>query len=329
MMSIRKIAALVLALAAAAPAALAVFADEPKAAEPGTLIVVDGAGKEQKLKSWKFTTGVRPLKWLAAKVEKDKDDKDKKAGEAPMALEVREENSTSWKDGVVTLVPLNRLKEISYDADKQTASIRVASSEKADAEETLTGTTEYEATNRLTIEAEVDKGALGVAEVVYKGGAAKGGVKAIRFPPAKPEAAAAGGRPALVTIADKRGKNSFKALDVKALYKSDGGETVLPTLMFKKTIKMDLGQVTRINSDAIGSLEDPVWQVVLKDGTDENFTLIRSPTLDGKKMTLEGILARVPAGYRIVPIHALAGVDFEKLDVEEKPKDKEEKKDKN
>ena len=76
---------------------------------------------------------------------------------------------------------------------------------------------------------------------------------------------------------------------------------------------------------AIGALDDPVWQVVLKDGTDENFTLLRTPTLDGKQLHLEGILARVPAGYRLVPIHALAGIDFDKADGDDKPKDKDEK----
>jgi hypothetical protein len=322
------------ALTLAAGLSLAALADEPKPAEPGTLIVIDPAGKEQKLKSWKFTTGIRELGWLPAapnkeekepaKDKKDDDKGPKKGPAATLALVVREENSTSWKEGVVTLVPMSRIKSVAYDNDKQTVAVHVATDAKGEAEVVLTGTTEYESTNRLVIEAEVDKGDLGVAEVVYKGGSAKG-IRGIRFPPAKADEAPAGARPALVTFADKRGKNSFKAQEVLALYRSGSGEKTLPTLMFKKTIKMDLGKVVRISSDDIGSLEDPVWQVALKDGTDENFTLLRKPTIDGQALDLEGILARVPAGYRLVPVHALAGIDFEKVDGDDKPKDKDEK----
>ena len=92
-------------------------ADEPpKAAEPGTLVILDRAGKEQKLKTWKFANGTRRLSWLAPVMPaKDKDDKDGKAKDRPKppaskndksaagleALEFREEHSTQFKDGVL------------------------------------------------------------------------------------------------------------------------------------------------------------------------------------------------------------------------------------
>ncbi len=38
---------------------------DPPKAEPASLIVIDGAGKEQKLKSYKFIQGTRRLAWLA------------------------------------------------------------------------------------------------------------------------------------------------------------------------------------------------------------------------------------------------------------------------
>src|SRR4051812_23499444 len=50
----------------------ALCADEPpNPAEPGTLVVIDAAGKEQKIKAWKFTAGVRALGWLATRAAND------------------------------------------------------------------------------------------------------------------------------------------------------------------------------------------------------------------------------------------------------------------
>src|SRR5712692_1347230 len=72
-------------------------ADAPKPAEGGTLVVIDSAGKEQKLKTWKFVHGTQRLAWLAPAKAKDKDAKDpdkSKPAAGPEALLVREENST-------------------------------------------------------------------------------------------------------------------------------------------------------------------------------------------------------------------------------------------
>src|ERR1700738_5097195 len=78
------------------------LADEaPPAAAPGTLVVIDAAGKEQKLKTWIYVAGTRRLAWLAPaekepetkdkdKPDKDKPDKEKPAKPAgPEALEFR------------------------------------------------------------------------------------------------------------------------------------------------------------------------------------------------------------------------------------------------
>src|SRR5262245_44898200 len=79
-----------LALPAAALLGAAVWlcpspADEPaKPAEGAPLIVIDANGKEQKLKTWKFTTGTRPISWLAPPAPKNGDDpKDGDAKDGP------------------------------------------------------------------------------------------------------------------------------------------------------------------------------------------------------------------------------------------------------
>src|SRR5262249_6309223 len=149
---------------------LAFAADQPA---EGTLVVIDAAGKEQKLKAWKFVAGTRPLSWLGATPARDGDDKEPdkndkpKRPAGPEALEFREENSTTFRNGILTFVPLDRLRAIDYDGEKETVRAHVAAGEKGDAEEVLTGTTRYAEINKLTIEADVDKGDLGVAEVKF------------------------------------------------------------------------------------------------------------------------------------------------------------------
>src|SRR5438128_1743779 len=107
---------------ASAVLGLALAADPP--VPEGTLVVVDAAGKEQKLKAWKFVAGTRHLSWLATPVPaKECDDKEPAKGDKPKppagpeALEFREENSTTFRNGILTFVPLDRLRAIDYDAE--------------------------------------------------------------------------------------------------------------------------------------------------------------------------------------------------------------------
>src|SRR5262249_1551877 len=73
----------------------------------GVLVVIDHAGKEVKLSNWKFLSGTRRLSWLApagkakAKAEEGGEDE---VPAGPEALALREENSTTFQNGVLTLV---------------------------------------------------------------------------------------------------------------------------------------------------------------------------------------------------------------------------------
>jgi hypothetical protein len=319
------------ALLAALLGALAVSTspadDAPKAAEPGVLIVVDNNGKEQKLKTWKFSQGTRRLAWLAPAVSEEKevnpiDDKETKPpakrvrpkpgkpAVGPEALEFREENSTNFVNGILTLIPLEHLRSLDFDREKEIVTAKVAAGDKADADETLTGTTKYKGINKLSIDAEVDKGALGVAELKYLGGTAKG-IRGLRFPNAGPPAPAAPGRPAAVTVLDKKNKTVMRLTGLQSLYRRpDGSEKLLPLLMFKKTLKVDMGQVKKIVAGE-GEGEDVVWMVSLKDGNEENLTLLTTIPLGGKEAVLEGLLGRVPGGYKLFPIHTIGEVEFD------------------
>jgi hypothetical protein len=292
-------------------------ADQPAAkAEAGTLIVLDSAGKDQKLKTWKFAQGVRHLEWLAPATEdREPAPKDKKDGKPPRgkpkaagpeALEFREENSTNFVNGILTLIPLDRLRSLDYDAEKDTVTAKVA----ADKEDvTLTGTTKYRGINKIAIEAEVDKGDLGVAEIKYLGGVPRG-IKGLHFPSPKIVDAPTG-RAASVTILDKDKKTPMPVTDLQALYRTANGEKLLPLLMFKKTLKLDVSKIKKIVAAEGGDGEDKVWQVTLKDGNDEALTLLQVVQHEGKEMALEGLLGKVPAGYKLFPIHVIGEVEFE------------------
>jgi hypothetical protein len=305
------------------------FADEPpKAVDPAALTIIDSNGKEHKLKSWKFSQGTRHLAWLAPAVpmekepeaKDDKDDQDPPPKKprpkfarpvaGPEALEFREENSTNWEKGVLTFILLDRLRSLEFDAEKELATAKVATSDKAEADETLTGVTRFKGINKITIEAEVDKGGLGVAELKFIGGTAKG-IRGLRFANPKPPAAAAAGRPAAVTVADKMNKNAMRVSDLQALYRfPNGSEKLLPLLMFKKTLKVDIGQVKKIVAGD-GDGTDVVWTVSLKDGNEENLTLLQTIQLEGKDAMLEGLLGRVAGGYKLFPPHTIAELEFD------------------
>lgn len=300
--------------------------DPPKAAEPGTLIVIDPAGKEQKIKTWKFAAGTRRLTWLvpAPPPEKEPEDKTEKNGAkkarpatkgirpavGPEALEFREENSTSFVEGILTLVPLDRIKSIDYDGDKDLATVKVATG-KPDADETLTGSTRFKGINKLVLEADVDRGDLGIAEIRLQGGVPKG-FKGLRFPPAKVEAPAPGGRPATVITADRMKKATHKVTDLQPLYRLPSGhEQLLPILMFKKTLKLDVSKINKLVLAPGEPDEERSFQVTLKDGGDETLILLRTIPVNGQAAELEGLLGKVPAGWKFFPIHTLGEVIFD------------------
>jgi hypothetical protein len=294
-------------------------ADAPEAAKSGPLVIIDGAGKEQKIKAWKFSQGTRHLTWLApaAKAEPEPKAKDKNGKAAPIkprpaigpeALEFRDEHSTNFVDGIVTLVPLDRIRSLDYDADKQAVTLKVLAS--GGTEETLTGTTKFRGINKLTIEAEVDKGDMGVAEIKFLGGVPKG-IRSLTFPTPKAAPADKAGRTATITIADKQ-KIVQKAQELLPLYRlPDGSERLLPTIMFKKTLKIDIAKVTKLHLVEGSKGEEVEWVVTSKDGEEQTLTLLKTITLDDKQAVLEGFLGRVPAGYKLFPPHTISEIQFE------------------
>jgi hypothetical protein len=307
--SLRIRTLLLAGLAAALGLGVAGADDAPRPVDEGTLVVVDAAGKEQKLKSWKFSAGTRRLGWLAD--GKAPDGKGKDAAPAgPEALEFLQAEEVKYLPTVLTLIPLDRIRSIDFDNEKETMTVRVATGDKADADEVFTGATKYRKLNKVTLEAEVDKGDLGVAEIKYSGGVPKG-IRGIRFAPPKASPAVPGSRPAVVVSVDGERKVTHKVMDLQPLYEvGKGNEKLVPTLFFKKTLKVDVAKLKKIvapNPEA----EEVAWQVTLKEGDDETLTLLTTPMIDGKPAVLKGLLGRVPSGYKLFPPQTVGEIRFD------------------
>jgi len=271
------------------------FADDAPKPSNTEAVIIDGSGKEVHLKKWHISTGSQKLAWL----EKD--------GMAPEALAFRETNSTLFKDGVVTLIPLDRLESLTYDVEKQTVSAKVASLEQP-----LDGSIRYKEINQITIEAEVDKGDAGIAELKFKGGQLKGGIRGVKFPGAKSGPAPAGEK-VFITIADAKQKSTPQALyQLQALYKlGKEGQKLASFLMFKKTFKLELAQIQSMKVHDNPETKEVECEVVLKDGTTQTLTPLTSTTIDGKPATLEGLIGEVPAGFRLFPLHTVGDLSRE------------------
>ena len=255
--------------------------------------VIDAAGKEFALQKWKVTGGVRKLAFLEGDAKNTE------------AFELREIGSTTFREGIVTLVPLRRIEAIEYDYDKQMVSVRVAGLEKP-----LQGTTKFKDINTITLEAEVDQGNAGVAELRYRGGVPKGGIRAVRFAgPKAPEAPPKGEVFSLTVPPEGKGQNPTvqQVTNLQALYRTGGGvEKRLPYLIFKKTLKVELANVRTMHvGDYDVKARTAECEVELKDGSQLSVTLLTSATIDEKPAALLGLIGEVPAGYKLFPIHTV------------------------
>jgi hypothetical protein len=107
--------------------------------------------------------------------------------------------------------------------------------------------------------------------------------------------------------------------DLQVLYRVlSGGEKLSPVLLFKKTLKVPVDKLQKLVAAGGDGAE---WQLTLKGGSEETFTLLTAGELDGARVRLEGLLGKVPAGYKLFPLHTVAEVQFDeaKPDKGDKP----------
>jgi hypothetical protein len=264
---------------------------EKKADSP--LLILDAQGKEVMLKGWHLAGGTRPLAGIDG------------GGPKPRYLEFREEKSTTFQVGILTLVPTTALRKLDYNYEKKTVTAVVAVAGGKD--ETLVGTTRFNGINRLGIEGDADLGKLGFASVKFQGGNPKGGITGLRFPAAQPAPEVKGD--IAVVIATDKEKTRHTVADLTALYQVNSSTyRALPVLMFKKTVKIDLTKIASMRHVASEDKKQTSYDfaVVLHDGTKHTLTLLTKVELEGtKSATLAGLLGRVPVGYKLFPAHTI------------------------
>lgn len=258
------------------------------------LVVIDSAGKEIPLASYTFLTGVRPLPW----------------SKGEQCLEFREEKSTQFRDGILTLIPLSSLRKLEFDLDKKTVTALVVA---ATGDVALTGSTKFVGINKIAIQAEANLGGLGAATIKFRGGDATG-IRGLRFPDPRPLPPATGVA-ARVIAADKE-KTAHEVTELSALYQSKDGKSLLtPTLQFQKTVKIDLSRVRSLRHIPA---ENPKmisndFEVILDDAQKHVLTLLTDTNpQDGKPAQFVGFVGRAATGCKLIPPHTVSELHITK-----------------
>ena len=272
-------------------------ADDPPA-KVGEAVVTDVDGKEHKLTGVKLTTGTRHLSWLA-------NPKGTTAAEklGPLAIEVREQHSTTYAKGIITLVPTTSLESAKYDYEKQIVSLTVKGLKAP-----LTGTLQYKGINVLGISGSVD----GKAESFTAGVLNKGAVKTVAFegavsvPPVPKEVAEKGWS---VKIVQPTAENpTLIVRNMKALYQFPGGVEQLidgipvrkgQPVPFDKNLKRFELLANDMNTNIAAA------EVEVGDGPEKVIAIPLTTEQDKKTGTLVGFLAEVDAGYKLFPLHTV------------------------
>ncbi len=263
--------------------------------KPYILVVPPAGGKEVKLVDWRFTHGTRQLAFTGDAAVTPK-------GKAPEFLEVREEKTTTYKNGIFTFVPLTSIRKLTYDREKKLFAAVAISDSGEDV--TLGGSTKF-TSNKITIEAEALLDGLGAATVKFHGGIDKG-LHSVAFPtPKAPEKAK--GAAAIVTADDKE-KTKHTAHDLRPVWLVDGQYRVLPYMMFKKTVKVDWDKLAgfRFVPSEDKKKISTDYEITLKDGVKHTLSILSTVELEKKKtMTFVGLVGRVPVGYKLFMLDAI------------------------
>lgn len=265
-------------------------ADEP-AGE--AISLVDSAGKEHKLANVKWFAGTKRLAFLSDPKGATDD-----AKKGPLALEIREPNSTSFQKGVTTLIPMSCVESLRYDYEKLNLSVAVKG------QDPVPGTLQFRGINVLSLEVKADD-----KPVRFTGGSTKDGFKSIAWPGAKPLPSRAVGTTWSVQIVHPMAKDpTLSVRNLKGLYAfPNGAEQLADTLPVRK------GEPLKLDT-AIRKLEliavDPNTQMAAMELTVEGVPerLIAVPLVQdfGKSAgTLTGFLGEVNAGWKFFPLHAV------------------------
>jgi hypothetical protein len=267
------------------------FAEEP-AETP--VVLVDANGKEHKLTNVKLNTCVRRLAFLADPKGVTDD-----AKRGPLALEIREPNSTSFAKGVTTIIPLSSIESVKYDYDKQSLSVAVKG------QEPVTGTLQFQNINVISLEGRTN-------DVTAKfAGGKKDGFRSIAWPNAKPMASRAVGTAWQVQIYHPEAKHpSIAVRNLKAIYSFPGGvEQLADSLPVRKgeNLKFDsaLKKLEMVAVDTNPSFQNAAVEVTLEGNPEKLIAVPLINDLGNRSGTLIGFIGEVDAGWKLFPLHCI------------------------
>lgn len=265
-------------------------AEEPAEA---TYSLVDSAGKEHKLTSLKWLNGTRRLAFLADPKGTTDD-----AKRGPMALAIREPNSTTFSNGVLTLIPLSCVESVKYDYEKLAMSVAVKG------QDAIPGTLQFRGINVLSLDAKA-----GDAPTKFSGGVPKDGFKSLTWPDAKPMASRAVGTLWHVQIEQPKAKDpTLPVRNLKAIYSFGGGvELLADSLPVRKgeAIKLDT-KLKRLEMIAVDpNTQNSAMEMTL-DGSPEKLVAVPLTLEQGTRIgTLIGFVGEVDAGWKLFPLHCI------------------------
>jgi hypothetical protein len=246
--------------------------------------VIDSGGKSLTLDKWSLTSGTRRIEGLPEKLGHE-------------FLEFREEKSTDYHNGILTLVPIRALKQIDYDPEKKLAVVAVAA-ENRDVQ--LTGTTRFKGINFLA-----GNGVSKAGPTKFQGGAIpKGGVRSLRFAAFEPVPSP--GKLGWLALASDKGEHALSNLG--SLVRIGTGSRSFDHLFFKVNVKVVPAKIVsmrRVESeDKKSTVAD--FQVAWKAGGSHALTFHDVPPVaDAQPTALVGLLGRVDVGYKVFPVHTL------------------------
>lgn len=273
-------------------ASLTARGDDPVA---GEAVVIDAEGKEHKLTGLKFTTGTRRVAWLADPEGATDDEK-----KGPLALEVREADSTTFTKGVITLIPIASLEAARFDYEKKVATLNVKG-----LKEPLSGTLEYRGINVIGIGGMSD----GKSAAFSGGTITKTSVKSMRFGGAQPLPKPNAGMTWNIQIVHPKADNpTLRARNLKVLYSFPGGaEELVEGIPVRKGQPIPFnGALKRFEMLASDSNTNIAAAEI--DGAGGPERVIAIPlTIEQEKRTgtLIGFVGEVDAGWKLFPLHTI------------------------
>jgi hypothetical protein len=296
------VAALAVGLAAALANDLPKSKDKPSDKPADPVVLVDSAGKEIRLTGVRMTAGVRRLAWLADRKGTTDD-----ARKGPLALAVREPSSTTYQNGVLTLIPCSCVESVRYDYDKPLMTVSVKGMGGP-----VPGTLEYRGINAIGLE-----GKSGDILGKFTGGVPKDGFRSVAFPGARPvQTHPPGGIAWSVQIDQPRAGHPWLTVrSLKALYAFPGGveqltdtlpvrkgEPLAPSLTFGPALKKL--EVVAVDPNT----QTAVFDVTTDGGLPAVSKLVAVPMTRehmGKTGTLVGLVGEVDCGWKLFPLHCI------------------------